>query len=394
MFGTELLVGGSRVTRGVTGKFAESGSGHKEQKEEGASSLRRLLEFIATIHVVWLYLAVVPSAMDLLSYERGTGPMPFQGRILLMFPMQWAHDNLLLQRVAMGMASMPGWFGRGPHPEGIVEALLDVCAVMLAGWIARRLYLAASPLGLLTPFMYPLTLVMITATYVLNAVHPLRFVYDLPSLALFSLGLEAIYFRRSIFWFALVFTVVTANRETSLFLLLLEALTLWSELKKDSGGRRSYGRLAMLALLLGAWVGWHIWAAHLFATNRTAVAPRLLLLNAGTLLCPLSWPQLLSAGAFCGPLLVFGARRVADARLRVWRWALPIWFCFMLFYGLLIETRIFGELIAYAACCVALLAEQEMALRLRSSKGSSACSAECIAGRSSSVEDMRAEEPA
>ncbi len=330
-------------------------------------SLRRVLELFATIQVVWLYLALVPSAMDLLSYERGTGPMPFQGRILLMLPMRWAHDSLPLQRLAMGMSSMPGWFGRVRHPEGILEAVLDVCAVALTGWLARRLYLAASPLGLLTPFVYPLTLVMITATYDLNAVHPLRFVYDLPSLALFSLGLEAIYFRRSMLWFALVFTVVTANRETSLFLLLLEALTLWSESKKVAGGQRTSGRLAVLALLLGGWVGWHIWAAHLFAANRTAAAPRLLLLNAGTMLCPFSWPQLLSAGAFCGPLLVVGARRIADTRLRVWRWVLPIWFCFMLFYGLLIETRIFGELIAYAACCVALLAEQEMVLRLRSS---------------------------
>lgn len=333
------------------------------QQERGRPvRLGWLFCLVATAQVVWFYLATVPSAMDLVSYEHGLGPMPFQGRMLLVLPLRWAHSSTLLQHLATAMSAMPGWFGRPRHAEGVLEALAGVAAVAATGWVAGRLYRAASPMGLLTPYVFPLTLVMVAATYAFNAVHPLRFVYDLPSLGLFSLGLEMIFFRRSMIWFAVLFAVATVNRETSLFLLVMEGLTLWADAREATGNsspgaRRRRG--AMVVLLLGAWTVWHLWVGRHFAGNPAAAAPRLLL-NAGTVLSPIAWPQLLSVGAFCGPLLVVSGRQIPNTRLRAWRWVLPIWLGFMLFYGLLIETRVFGELIAYASCSVALLAEQEI----------------------------------
>jgi hypothetical protein len=57
-------------------------------------------------------------------------------------------------------------------------------------------------------------------------------------------------------------------------------------------------------------------------------------------------------------------RRVRDAQLRVWLWGLPIWLGFMSVWGILIETRIFGELIPYVACVSTILAEEVVAARL------------------------------
>lgn len=320
----------------------------------------RLIALFATVQVVWYYLTSVPNAMDLLSYERGTGPMPFQGRMLMMLPLRWAHENALLSDVARTMTAMPGWFAHGCHAEGLVQALTDVLSVLVTGWVARRIYLAASPTGVLGPYIYPLTLIMVAATYSFNAVHPLRFVYDLPSLGLFSLGLEMIFFRRRMLWFASLFALATVNRETSLFLLVMEGLTLAAESRRERGaGLNSRLRWTVVVILLGGWVAWHLEVGRIFAGNPSAAAPRLLL-NAGTVLCPISWTQLLSVGAFCGPMLLLGGRRIADATLRAWRWMLPLWLAFMVVYGLLIETRVFGELIAFAASSVALLAEQEM----------------------------------
>jgi hypothetical protein len=53
-----------------------------------------------------------------------------------------------------------------------------------------------------------------------------------------------------------------------------------------------------------------------------------------------------------------------DPRLRAWLWVLPAWFGFMFVYGILIETRIFGELIPYVAVAGALMGETVLARRI------------------------------
>jgi hypothetical protein len=83
-----------------------------------------------------------------------------------------------------------------------------------------------------------------------------------------------------------------------------------------------------------------------------------LYLNLATLLCPIAWPQLLSAAAFLWPLPILYRRFITDPTLRAWLWLPAAWLGLMLFYGLLIESRIFGELIPYFACTTALIAEQ------------------------------------
>lgn len=322
----------------------------------------------ASVHVAWFYVALVPSALNLVRYEQGLERTPFQQRLLMTFPMRWAHDSAALGRLAHGLSAMPAWFPHGVRPEGIVEAAADLACIVITGLVARALYEAASPRRLLAPLVYPLTLVMIVATYCMNTMHRLRFVFDLPGMAFFSLGLYAIYFRRSRWLFAGLFVVATFNRETSLFLLLLYLSTRWAD---TSGGVMERLRVVFglrdTALVSGLgvfWIAWHVAVDRQFSANAVASGPRLSL-NIGTLLWPTSWVQILCVFAFLGPLCVFDRGLVRDRTLRAWYWVFPVWFFFMLRFGILIEIRIFGELIPYVACLCALIAEERVLLRLR-----------------------------
>jgi hypothetical protein len=323
------------------------------------------LNALATIQIVWFYINRVPPHIQLLAYEQGRERTPFQYRILMMWPMRWAHSFAPVVGLAARLDSMPGWFPNGVRPEGLVQAPIDLLSVAIAGLVARRLYRAASPAGLLTPFVYPLTLAMIASTYCLLNLHLLRFIYDLPSLALFSIGLELIYFRRNLLWFVPLFAVATVNRETSLFLLPLFAL---AECARDGGPAlrclwtpRVLGVVVPLSLF---WLGWHMYIAHRYAANPTESLSRVYL-NIGVLLLPITWPQIFGAFAYLWPTVLVSRHKLFDPVLRAWWWILPAWFAFMFYFGIMVETRVFGELTAYFACAAALIGEEALLARMR-----------------------------
>jgi hypothetical protein len=241
-----------------------------------------------------------------------------------------------------------------------VQAGIDLACVCIAGMVARKLYVLSSPTGLLTAYVYPLTLLMVLNTYVLLTMHSYRFLYDLPSLAFFSLGLCCIYLRMHVGWFAAVFVIGTLNRETTLLLLVFYVLAECSRGLRFEW-RKSYARktLATALPLIVFWLGWHLWVAQRFKGNPSAVQPRVSL-NLSILAVPFTWPQIVGTFAYVLPVVILYRRHIRDAVLQSWLWALPVWFVFMLYYGVFVETRIFGELIPYIACVSALIAEDKM----------------------------------
>jgi len=58
-------------------------------------------------------------------------------------------------------------------------------------------------------------------------------------------------------------------------------------------------------------------------------------------------------------------RRICDPRLEAWLWLLPVWFGFMFVYGILIETRVFGELIPLIVCATVLIVEEGLLMQMR-----------------------------
>jgi hypothetical protein len=235
--------------------------------------------------------------------------------------------------------------------------------VVIAGMVVRSIYGKASRTGVLKPYVYPLTLVMIASTYSLYTLHRFRFVYDFPSLALFSSALYLLYFRRSRLLFAAVFMVATINRETSLFLIIFCVLVNPANNSSPAAGKwrhwLEHARLPLTVPLLAFWISWHCWISYHFVHNASESWSRFWL-NVGILLWPTSWVQILSTFAFCGPTVLIFRREIVDQTLRAWQWTLPVWIIFMAHYGIFVEVRIFGELIPYMAVMTGLMAEEHI----------------------------------
>ena len=321
-----------------------------------------VLNILATIQFVWFYLTRVPSALDLLAYEAWRERTPFQYRLLMVYPLRWAHHDAFLTALAAQLTHLPGWFPSPVHPEGILEAVIDLICVGIAGIVARRIYEAASRTGALAPLVYPLTLAMAVTTYTMLTMSHLRFVYDLPSLALFSIGLYLIYFRYHPVWFGALFVVATLNRETSLFLLVIYAI----DCSLTGDGRMDWRNLlrprftAVFASLSVYWLAWHLWVVQRFAANPVQSVRNRLVINLGVIMVPLSWPQIVAVGCYFVPFLLINRSFVQNPRLRAWYWVLPWWLVFMMRYGLMSEIRLFGELIPYFACLTALVCESKI----------------------------------
>lgn len=322
------------------------------------------LYVLATVQFVWCYLWLTRPYVNTAMYEEGLERMPFQGRLLMMFPMRWAHSSTVLQALSRPFALSHFWFPKPVQPEVLVQAVIDVVCVLLAGYFTTRLYTASSRDRLLTPLIYPLFLVTCAATYVLHTVQNFRFLYDLPSLAFFAAGMYLLYRRKPVLWFAALFVLATINRETTLLLLPLFLIT-----RGLDGGRLRLRRMlawrnVLVVLPLAAfWGAWQLIIRAVFADNASEFYPRFDW-NIKSLLVPLAWPQMLSACGYLLLLVLLAHRRLPDKMLRAWLWLVPVWLVFMFSYGILIETRVFGELIPFLVCASALILEKNLAARV------------------------------
>lgn len=343
----------------------------KSSLQDGSASsnskhraLARVLYILATIQLVWAYHSRVPPYLHLQRYENGLEVTPCQTRVLMMLLLRWAHRNPFLIYLADLFSRSVPIYRSHICPESLVLAITDTAGIVLAGWVATRIYEAASERRLLTAYVYPLVLVFCAATYVLVSLHPRSFYYDLPSLGLFAVGLYLIYFRKHPLLFAALFVVATLNRETTLVLLLFFVLAAVTEAGALDWSRAYAPRtLAVVLPLAIYWAAWHVVVNRLFAQNHAAWIPAYKI-NLVLLVWPPAWPQLLAAAAYSILPILFYRRLVKDPTLRIWLWTLPAWFGIMFLYGIVVESRLYGELIPYLACMAALIAEETILARL------------------------------
>jgi hypothetical protein len=319
---------------------------------------------ISTVQFVWCYLWLSKPYVNTLLYEAGSERMPFQGRSLMMLPLRWAHRSQAFLRLIHLFAKSHFWFPKPVSPEVLMQAAIDVGCLLIAGYFTTRIYQASSKRRLLTPLIYPLFLAAFVATYILHTVQNFRFVYDIPSLAFFSTAMYLIYFRKHWVYFTGIFLIATVNRETTLLLLPLFMLNDAVENGKLQWPLLFRTRtLRVLVPLAVFWVVSQILIRHIYAHNTSEFYPRIDW-NIKSLIVPQAWPQLLSA---CGYLLLFVLvmrQRVCDPQLQAWLWLVPIWCVFMFVYGILIETRIFGELIPLIVSSTALIMEETLSARI------------------------------
>lgn len=315
---------------------------------------------MATIQLVWCYLWLTRPYVNTALYEAGRERMPFQGRALMMLPLRLAHSAPMLRFVPRLFALSPFWFRRQVPPEVLVQAVVDVAALLLTGWLTTRIYQQSSRRQLLTPLVYPMLLAACAATYILHTVQNFRFIYDLPSLMFFAIAFYLLYFRWHPLWFCALFLLATTNRETTLLLLPIFAIDSALENGHLRWARMLRPRtLAVVLPLLAFWIAWQAFIRIHFSANASEFYPRFDW-NIKSLLLPQAWPQLLSSCGYLLLLVVFFRRRIPDVRLRSWLWILPFWIAFMFSFGILIETRIFGELIPLLVCTASLLLEEAL----------------------------------
>lgn len=352
-------------------------------------ALRLGLYALMTIQFVACYLFLSFPYIDVNRYTHGYERLPFQTRLLLAPLFRWAEHSTFMVRYASHLAMNGYFFPHGITPAEVLEFYLDIPCLFIAGWVAARLYQAASRRQLLGWLVYPLFLVLCAASYILHTVQNFRFIYDMPSMAFFALGLYLIYFRKSRLLLVALFAVATLNRETTLFLVPFYFLSEIARSRVTNPRRREEALhppvqpagisvllreippaqirrwkrilrptvLITAFLMLAYWAVWHVMIFHTFRHNASEYYPRLAF-NVYCFRRLRYYPQLFSAFGYLLPFVVVFRKYIQDTQLRLWLWMIPVWYAMMMFWGILVETRVFGELLPLMACVGTLIAEE------------------------------------
>ena len=362
------------------------------------------LYLLMTIQFVGCYLFLGHPYINLDQFAHGSERLPFQTRLLLSPLFRWAQTSPFMLHYAAELSKNTYFFPKGIGPGGVAELYLDLPCVIIAGWVAVKLYHSASRRQLLGWLVYPLFLVLCAVTFILHAVQNYRFIYDMPSLAFFALGLYLIYFRKSVLLLAALFAVSTLNRETTLLLIpffvvsacvrnrdhAADDRSLATPRKTPETGDAATARSGILSfisapaspsvdwkralapevaipvlLMLAYWTVWHVFIFHTFRNNPSEYYSRWGF-NLYCLRRLRYYPQLLSACGYLLPVLVVYRKHIRDAQLRIWLWNIPVWYALMAVWGILVETRVFGELLPFIACSGTLITEEAVVAAMRS----------------------------
>jgi hypothetical protein len=317
---------------------------------------------MASAQFVRCYLIQTYKFLDLTQYAAGTERMPFQGRMLMMYPLRWAEHSALVHRWTGGAGSLFN------SPENLVVGVVGFASVLIAGVMVTLLYRRISPTRAFEWLPFALLLVFLASNYLLHAPLVILYPYDLPSVAFFTAGVYLIYTRR--FWALLVmFVPACFNRETVLFLIPLFVVDAviggdWKRLNKG-----------LLAVRAGAfcvvWLAVHLYIADRFKGNHGEFYPNNwnptathINLNLIYLSQPKFWSQFDNACCYMLPFVILLRRYIFPMRVRAYVVVLPLWVATMVVFGLWPETRIYGELSGLVAVLCTLMLEGYASQRL------------------------------
>lgn len=279
--------------------------------------------------------------VNLLSWEKleaGTENLPYQGRTLVIPLLRWAHTNPTLIHAADSANQrnhMPDGHRLGPEPESpekIVSMLLGVLCVIGLGILAT---LAGRVIGARLWWLpWTLVLEILYTGYAARTKQNFWHVFDLPAYFLFGLGTYFL-FRRQWLPILLLMPFAAANRETAIFLALLWLAAVWPE------QARAKSILQTLALI-AVWAPVRLVIWHWYRHNDTDVGSRIVSNLRDLFTSAQSWPQIASAFGFLFPILLLYRGDLAPTSKRL-LWAMMPCLAVILWYGVWLETRIFGE---------------------------------------------------
>ena len=299
-------------------------------------------------------------------YLSGNERLPFQERVLpifLMWPIN--HSAILMRHLSHESRGFDA--ESAATPQRLAFYIVSLASFTLAGFCVQKLYRSLTRSGALAKLVFPVFMVLTLWTYVVHTDANFSYPYDMPSVAFFAAGLLAIYTRH--FWpLACIVFLGTFNRETTLFLVgiyLIDSASVGLPDRLLVRGRHvtlterfSLGLVnwKRVVLLLSLWLVVKIPLAYHFRFNDNSENFVRLWGNIGRLR-PRLWPTLFNICGYTLPVIVLLRGRLRPVRFANYLYILPFWIAIMFYTGVILETRIYGELCSYVAVASVLLIE-------------------------------------
>jgi hypothetical protein len=263
------------------------------------------------------------------------------------------------------------WVMRFAHPNGLFTSelgpfyVVSLFAFVIAGVFVQKLYSALTQSGKLFFVVYPLFLFAAMWSYVIHVEANFSYPYDMPSVAFFAAGLYFIYTRKFIPLLIVMF-LGTLNRETTLFLVgiyIIDAASVPGS-TASTGFRDRFSLYLVpwfkVAALATIWLAIKITLAHVFAANDTSESFVRFAYNLNKM-GPRLWPALLNICGYLLPIVWLYRANIVSVRFANYLYIMPFWFAVMFYTGVVIETRIYGELCSFVAVALVLIGERYVA---------------------------------
>jgi len=303
-------------------------------------------------HFVRYYVFFTEFYLKLNAYLTGRERIPFQERILPVFIMR---PLLAWQPLTHLLSSRRG--ALSPPARGIFF-LISLVTFAVVIYYTHRLYYAVSTRKTFAYLVYPFLLYTVMWSYSIHIDQNFSYPYDFLSLAFFTAGLYYIY-KRQFLPLVFIMLIGTLNRETTLFLIgiyILDAATI-PTVASTASFRERFDRAQIdwfrVAILCIIWASIKLTLSHYFAHNDNSenhirLAENLVIFN------PKNWPGALNICGYLLPVAFILRRRIEPIRFANYFYILAPWIAIMAISGLLIETRIYGELSTYVAIAAVL----------------------------------------
>jgi hypothetical protein len=315
----------------------------------------------ATLQFIRYYSQNTTFYLNMSSYLHGRERLPFQERVLpILFIRPMTQSRWVMQHLV--------------HSNGIFTAergpfyLLSLLAIVIAGVYTQKLYNQLTSTRWLDFLVYPVFLFTVMWSYCIHTEANYSYPYDILSLAFFTAGLYYIYTRRYLGIF-LVVLIGTFNRETTLFLIGIYAIDAASTTLQDAHAFRDRLSLHFISWprLISLLVVWFVVKAALmysFAFNDSSENYVRIGENLGRLKIRLL-PALLNICGYTIPLVFLFYRRLKPTRFANYLFIFPVWFAVMFYTGVILETRIYGELCSLSAIALVLIMEGHLQQLIR-----------------------------
>ncbi len=320
-----------------------------------------LLYFCATLQYVRYYSKATFLYLNMDRYLNGLERLPFQERVLPIFLIKPLVDSAW---VARHLTHDNGNFTAARGPLYVISLI----AILIAGVFVQKLYNRVTQDGSLRFLVYPVFLHAIMWSYTIHNEANFSYPYDMLGVAFFAAGLFFIYTRRFL-PLVLILAIGTLNRETTLFLVgifVLDAASIPSTAGTDRRFSLRSVPWTRATLLLVIWIAIKASLARHFAANDASENFVRIGYNLREL-TPRLWPALLNICGYMLPIVFLLRRTLRPVRFANYLYIFPFWVAVMFYTGVIVETRIYGELCSFAAIAVVLVIEQHMRERLHRS---------------------------